>query len=147
MSKVHLEDISPSNWREDLRVSEIQQKFVSNPYRLLARAYAYRESRSQAKMIYVQHIAVGMLMFYDWEKGLAYDFSQLFIDERYQGKGYGEEAARLAIGLMKQDGRYKKIVLCYIEGNEIARVLYEKLGFQHTGERDGDEIIMSLSLT
>ena len=79
MSKVYLADIGPSNWREDLKVSEIQQKFVSNPFQLLARAYAYRDSRSQAKMIYVDDIPVGMLMFYDWEEGLAYSLASFLL--------------------------------------------------------------------
>ena len=48
--------------------------------------------------------------------------------------------------MMQNDNKYKKVVLCYMEGNEEARILYEKLGFQDTGERDDDEIIMSLSI-
>ena len=48
--------------------------------------------------------------------------------------------------LMKDDGKYDRVVLCYIDGDEAARKLYEKLGFKHTGEADGDEIIMELKL-
>lgn len=47
---------------------------------------------------------------------------------------------------MRADGRYPKVRLCYIEGNQPARLLYEKLGFRPTGEVDGDEIIMELTL-
>ena len=43
---------------------------------------------------------------------------------------------------MEADGRYDKVVLCYIDGNKAAKNLYEKLGFYLTGERDEDEIIM-----
>lgn len=46
---------------------------------------------------------------------------------------------------MKQDGKYTKAVLCYIEGNEAARKLYEGFGFRAI-DRDGDEIIMELSV-
>lgn len=75
----------------------------------------------------------------------AYDFSQLFIDERYQGKGFGYAAASKIIEIMKADGKFNKAILCYIEGNESAKKLYEKIGFFCTGERDGDEIIMQMN--
>ena len=57
-----------------------------------------------------------------------------------------ENKARLALDEMRADGRYSKVCLCYVEGDEPARMLYEKLGFTHTGEADGDEIIMELAL-
>ncbi len=43
---------------------------------------------------------------------------------------------------MKADGKYDRVVLCYINGDEAAKNLYEKLGFHHTGQADEDEIIM-----
>lgn len=43
---------------------------------------------------------------------------------------------------MKADGKYDRVVLCYINGDEAAKNLYEKLGFNHTGQVDDDEIIM-----
>ena len=46
---------------------------------------------------------------------------------------------------MRRDGKYKKAVLCYVEGNTAAKNLYEKLGFAET-DRDGDEIIMEVAL-
>ena len=42
---------------------------------------------------------------------------------------------------MKADGKFDKAWLCYIEGNEAARKMYEGLGFKDTGDADGDEII------
>ncbi len=45
---------------------------------------------------------------------------------------------------MRADGRWSQVCLCYIEGDEPARRLYEKLGFRPTGEADGDEIVMVL---
>lgn len=142
---IHLEEIDENNWRCPLTVKQGQSKFVSPCARILARAYAYREARSQAKLIYCDDTAVGMLLYYDCPERDAYDFSQLMIDQRYQGRGYGMEAAKQAIAEMKEDGTYHKICLCYIEGNDTARRMYEKLGFRETGEREEDEIIMELS--
>lgn len=143
---IRLEPIGPDNWREELAVREDQQRFVSGPDRILARAYAYREQRSQAKLILDDDTPVGMLLWYDWPEAEQYVFSQLFIDWHYQRMGLGIEAARLALDEMRADGRYPRVCLCYVEGDEPARRLYEKLGFRPTGEADGDEIIMEMAL-
>lgn len=141
---VRLEPIGPDNWREPLAVRDDQRRFVSEPNRLLARAYAYRNLGGHAKLILEEDTPVGMLLYHDWPETGQYVFSQLLIDRNYQRRGFGLAAARLALDEMRADGRYSKVCLCYIEGDEPARMLYEKLGFRHTGEADGDEIIMVL---
>ena len=143
---IHLETITPENWRLGLSVQDDQLRFVSDIAGILARAYAYRENRSQAFVVYNNDLPIGMAMYHDLDDWKAYDFSQFFIDQRYQGNGFGCEAATQIIQMMKDDGKYDKVVLCYIEGDDAARKLYEKLGFKHTGEADGDEIIMELRL-
>ena len=143
---IRLEPITPDNWRLDLRVREDQREFVSDSAVMLARAYAYRDSRSQAFVIYSDELPVGMAMYHDWDEADAYDFSQFFIDQRYQGQGYGYEAAELILDRMRQDGKYDKVYLCYIEGDDAAKRLYEKLGFHHTGEAWEDEITMEMEL-
>lgn len=142
---IHLEPITPDNWRLGLAVREDQRHFVSDSAGILARAYAYRDSRSQAFVIYDDELPVGMAMYHDWDEA-AYDFSQFFIDQRYQGRGFGCEAAKLVLDRMRQDGKYDRVALCYIQGDEAAKNLYEKLGFCHTGEAWEDEITMELAL-
>lgn len=51
-----------------------------------------------------------------------YDLSQFFIDEKYQRRGFGIEAVRQIIELMKKDGKYSKVTLCYIDGNEVEKI-------------------------
>lgn len=143
---IQLADIDPDNWRLGLKVREDQKTYVSDSARILARAYAYRNYRSRAFVIYDDEIPVGMGLYYDLPEMESYDFSQLFIDERYQRRGYGRETVRLVLDAMKQDGKYGKVVLCYIEGNDAARKLYGRFGFAETGERDEDEIVMELIL-
>lgn len=143
---IHLETITPENWRLDLAVREDQRRFVSDSAGILARAYAYRENRSRAFVIYNNDLPIGMAMYYDLDDLNAYNLSQLFIDHRYQGNGFGYEASSRIIQMMKDDNKYDKIVLCCIKGDDTARKLYEKLGFKDTGEADGDEIIMELEI-
>lgn len=143
---VSLKTVGPENWRLGLKVAEAQRSFVSDEQRLLARAYAYRESRSRAYVIYQDEIPVGMALYYDCEQQKAFELSQMFIDERYQGKGLGIQAAQEILARMKADGKYDRVLLCYVEGNLAAKAMYEKLGFSPTGQRDGKEIIMEKSL-
>lgn len=141
---IYLNPVSPDNWRLDLKVSEDQTKYVGNTASILARAYAYREMRSKAFVIYDDSTSIGMAMYYDVDEMKAYYFSHFFIDKRYQRKGFGEKASLQIIEKMKEDGKYNKIILCYVEGDEPAKRLYEKLGFIHTGEVDEDEVGMEM---
>ena len=143
---IHLVDIDPGNWRLKLEVAESQKHYVANSAVMLARAYAYREQRSRAFVIYNDETPVGMGMYHDCPDLDAFDLSQIFIDERYQGKGYGKVATKLVLEAMKHDGKYSKAVLCYIEGNDAAKKLYEGFGFAEI-DRDEDEIIMELTLS
>ena len=142
---IRLEEIDAGNWRIPLRVSKAQEQYVANSTTILARAYAYRDAGSQALLIHEDETPVGMVLYHDEASLDAYIFSELFIDERFQGKGYGRAAAKLVLDRMKEAGRYSKVVLCYIEGNDAAKRLYESFGFVET-DRDGDEIIMEVSL-
>ena len=142
---IHLVDIDPGNWRLKLEVAESQKHYVANASVMLARAYAYREQRSRAFVIYDDETPVGMGLYYDLPDLDCYDLSQIFIDERYQGRGYGRAATKLILDAMKQDGRYNKVDLCYIEGNDAAKKLYESFGFVEI-DRDEDEIIMEMNL-
>ena len=143
---IRLETVNPDNWRLRLKVSDAQKSFVADSATILARAYAYRESRSKAYVIYNDTLPVGMALHYDCAELNAYDLSQLFIDERYQGNGFGIEATKQILDKMKSDSKYDKVMLCYIDGNEVAKNMYEKLGFKLTGDRDEDEIIMEKAL-
>ena len=60
---IRLEDVNPDNWRLKLNVSEAQKNFVADSATILARAYAYRESRSKAYVIYNDIIPVGMALY------------------------------------------------------------------------------------
>ena len=140
---IKLVDVGPDNWRIKLDVAAHQREFVANQTVLLARAYAYREQRSRAFYFYDDETPVGMGLYYALPAMEAYDLSQMFIDFRYQGRGYGKEALRQILDAMKADGAYHKVVLCYIDGNDVAKHLYSSSGFVET-DRDGDEIIMEL---
>ena len=142
---IRLEEIDAGNWRIPLRVSKAQEQYVADSTTILARAYAYRDAGSQALFIYADETPIGMAMYHDEASMDAYIFSEIFVDERFQGRGYGRAAVKLVLDRMKEDGKHSKVLLCYIEGNDAARKLYEGFGFVEI-DRDEDEIIMQLRL-
>lgn len=95
---MRLVDINPGNWRLDLKVAESQKNYVGSSTVMLVRAYTYREQRSRAFVIYDDETPVGIGMYHDCPELDAFGLSQLFIDERYQGKGYEKNFHAIGAG-------------------------------------------------
>ena len=142
---IHFEDVNYENWQTPLQVFPEQEEFAADRVNLLARAYACREQRSRAFLIYADDTAVGMGLYYDIDRVDSFFLSQLFIDCRYQGRGYGRLATELVLRLLKEDGKFPRVRLCCIDGNRVAMDLYTKLGFREFA-RNGKEIMMERSL-
>lgn len=77
-----------------------------------------------------------------------YEIWRFMIDKRYQGRGYGKEALKLALDFIKTwpCGKADLCWISYNSENEIARKLYSSLGFEETGEMCDDEIVAVLKL-
>ncbi len=68
----------------------------------------------------------------------------LVIDEGQQDRGYGRQAVLLAVSLLQE--RYKRIVIAHDPENDVARTLYESLGFRRFTENyDGDPLLELVS--
>ncbi len=142
---VHLVDISTESGCINLEVEDSQKKYVCDSVTMLARAYLHRKFRPRVFNLYVDDTAVGMGMYLDSPEEESYDFCQLFIDKRYQHHGYGKAAVQLVLDEMRQEGKYRKVTMCYVEGNEASRRLFEQFGFVEVSH-PWDEIFMELSL-
>ena len=67
-----------------------------------------------------------------------------YLDKGWQGRGYGESAARLAIRILKTVDEAMPIKLSTEADNKKAQRLYEKIGFQKLDELDGDDLVFRL---
>lgn len=103
---IHLVDIDDEAGCIDLEVAKEQQDYVCSSLTMLARAWLHRRFRPRVFNVYDGETAVGMGMYLDDPEKNAYDFCQLFIDRRYQGKGYGKAAVGLVLAAMKEEGKY-----------------------------------------
>jgi len=143
-----------------LKVAESQRHFVSSNDRSIIEAYTTITGNGYAFPfgIYDDDIPVGFLMigfgtddYWDDAPPVAadnYNLWRLMIDEKYQNKGYGRAAVKLALDFINTlpCGKAEYCWLSYKPENEVARRLYQSFGFEETGEKDCDELIAVLKL-
>ena len=142
---IRLQDVNDSNWRDcsDLQLVEEEKKFISsNVYAIAEWKF---ETESALKVIYSDTVLVGMLAYYlhDGEHGYFYWLYHLMIQKKYQGKGYGEAAVKLAVKEMHELGA-TEIRTMYMPGNIRSQNLFKKLGFEEIGTLDGGDIFLRL---
>ena len=144
---ISLRKIDEDNFRKvvDMKLTNGGQKFVAANVYSLAQAWVfYEEARPFA--IYKDEEVVGFIMF-EWDElEKEAGIWRFMIAEEYQGKGYGIDAMKAAIEMIRSEGKFEYISLSYVPGNDVGKHIYEKLGFKATGEVDHGEVVMKLDL-
>jgi len=143
---ITLREITPANWREciNLAVKESQKTFVAPNVFSLAQAKIYPSYTPLA--IYHDDEMVGFTLYGIDPDDNQMGISRLMIDQRYQGKGYGRAAMTQLLGIIRQDASLHAVYLSFEPENKNAEALYLSLGFKHTGEVEGGELVMKLML-
>jgi diamine N-acetyltransferase len=143
---VTIREISKENWRPAAAISvrDDQSRFVATvPYYL---ALCHYGGEWKPLALYEADLVAGFAMWArDTEDG-SYWIGGFTIDRTHQGRGVGREAMRELIGFLSAKPDCREIALSYHPQNTPARRLYASLGFQETGEREGDEVVARLSL-
>ena len=144
---VELREITQGNFEEclDLHVAEHQKTFVSTTVHSLAQAWVFRDT-AYPFAIYADGVMVGFLMLGYYERKDQYTLWKFMIDERYQNRGYGREALRLAVQLLEDRFHVKEVYTAYFSSNRIARDLYASFGFRETGEVEENQVEMKCVL-
>ncbi len=173
---IHLEKVTEDNVGAivDLNVSKEQRKFVaSNNWSLIDAYLTLAEGKPVFPFgIYNGKTLVGFIMIsYDndwtgyerdaWLNSENYRFYKdkyyyyvwrFMIDKRFQGRGYGREALRLALEFIRTFpcGEAEYCVLSYEPTNEAAKRFYGSFGFEKLNEpgyyEDDDEISAVMKL-
>ena len=137
-----------------LSVAEDQKSFVASNCESLMEAYVAVSNDEVALPfgIFDGDTPVGFIMFgygaadYDDEPEVAdgnYCIWRLMIDQKYQNKGYGREAMKLALAYLETEpcGKASACWLSYEPENTKAKALYKSFGFVENGEMSGNEIV------
>jgi diamine N-acetyltransferase len=125
----------------DLKVAEGQEDLVGNNGNSLA--LALFDKKAWYRGIYAGDDPVGFLMLsIDREKPEFYLW-RFMIDAAHQKKGYGKRSMELLIEEVGSQPEAKELTLHVMDLPHSAVSFYEALGFQLTGEKDDDELVMS----
>ncbi|MBQ6508566.1 MAG: GNAT family N-acetyltransferase [Flexilinea sp.] len=160
---IHLEKADHRNVWDLIKLDtfESQYNFVADNSESLMEAYiavTSGEAYAYPFGIYDDETPVGFLMIGFNEGAIEknppeilhnnYTIWRLMIDKKYQKRGFGKEAVRLALEFIRTfpRGKAEYCALSYEPENVVARDLYRSFGFIETGEMDGDEIVAALRL-
>jgi len=164
VDEITLRPITRENWRATLAlgVRPEQQRFVAGyqPIALLLLAKAYIGPlglRWEPYAIY-HHIAhdettgeqlIGLAeLTRDPASDESVWLNHFFIDQRYQGRGYGKRACAAFIQLVKTHYlQAQSLRLTVHPENSAAQALYRSLGFVATGEELDGEPVYALALS
>ena len=124
-------------WWTQLSVSASQRPWVEDCPALLARGYAFRQYRSHAGCFFAGETPVAMAVYYDSPEAGAYVIGGFLVDEGFQGRGYGRQAAEMLLAEMERDGRYSRVELCCMPENEGGIGFWERMGFFRAGAQEG----------
>jgi diamine N-acetyltransferase len=149
---VSLRPIDDSNRQavEALEVSPDQQQFVSNVADSLREAASEPDGRALYWAIYSNETPVGFVMISDDVGGPGY-FPQylwkLFIDERYQGRGYGTATLDLIAEYFRRRSEVEIMRTSAGQGKGSPIGFYERYGFERTGDIVFDnEVLLQFKL-
>lgn len=119
-----------------------EQKELVNPFWFsIGRAYLFKEDNYPCIIYNEKGEPIGFINLCKWLGSCdAYSWSY-FIDKEYQGKGYGKQAAQLAVDILKTANPIKRIKLSAEASNVKAQRLYVSLGFEKSAEMDGEDIV------
>lgn len=136
---IRLMEINENNWISVIRltVTEEQKSFLDRPIGILARGYVYRDCNARVFAIASDNETVGVALVRDLdEEPACYDLQQFMIDRRFQNKGYGTEALRLILAMLRSEGKYACVEVCVNRRACSALHLYQKVDFTDTGYVD-----------
>ena len=172
---IHLEKIDWDNYRKvlKLRVTKEQENYVASNKASLIHAFVQSSEGTPVHAFAVKNgktIVGFMQIMYDndwtgyerddwltsetykqYEGRPYYYIWRFMIDKKYQGRGYGKEAFKQTLDLIKTfpDGKADYVVISYDRNNERGRKLYGSFGFEETFTEflhDDDEITAMLRI-
>lgn len=129
-TKIRLEPVTVNNWKScvALELAPDQEGFVPSNLYSIAESQFYSDARSSA--IYNEHNQlVGYALWGCDIFANKWKVFRIMIDKSHQHRGYGKNAMRAIIEQISKEPNGNEILISYQNDNELARMLYAKLGF------------------
>ncbi len=128
-----------------LSVRDDQEEFVEANGDSLAEAHY--EPDAWLRALYADEEPVGLCIMFIQPEIDDYYIWRYMVDQRYQGKGYGQAGLKLIIDYIRATyPQAEAITLSHVPGNEVGAAVYRKIGFVYTGALDQGEAVMRFDL-
>ena len=98
------------------------------------------------RAIYAGKAPVGFLLLEDPDENQDYFLLRFMIAEPYHGRGYGRQAIERLVEYVKTRPGGTELVLCCGQGEGSPEGFYLELGFEHTGKKIADEVVLHKTL-
>ena len=134
---ISLREITVQNFNECISLERRSQKYVGSAADVIAEAYIYRQN-STAYGIYLEDEIIGLVILKERPSGSPYSFTDLFIADSYQNKGYGNAAVKLIIEKFQSEKSASYIEIQVHNTNQYAIRIYENNKFKVTGKAQWD---------
>ena len=145
---IQFKEITEDNFTDIIKMQRPSgEGFVASNVYSLAQAWLYRNNHDVFPFaIYNDELPVGFMMLDEDIEERCLVIWRLMFPPEHQNKGYGTQVIKEIIQMAKNSGKYDFMLLDYVPENQIAKHVYEKLGFRPTGEIVNDgEIELKLS--
>ena len=145
ISLIQLRTIGEDNYQQclNLRASVEKESFVDPVAYSLAEAWVfYHDTRPFA--IYDGDEMIGFVSMYTGEEN--YQIINFLIDDAFQGKGLGTEAAKVCVSYLQKEYHASRVSVPVELENMTARKFWRKLGFSSSDNVEDGYIFMRLYL-
>ncbi|QIK70609.1 GNAT family N-acetyltransferase [Erysipelothrix sp. HDW6C] len=127
-------------------VSPEQAKYVAPNVKSLAECYLYRNDGVMPFALSVNGTIVGFALLDIDDEERDVTIWRIMIDHNHQNKGYGRQAIEKISAWVIINTPYRDLYIDYVLGNEQAKHLYEKMGFQPVRINEHGEQVMMRTL-
>lgn len=136
---INLQPITQENFYECRELKRENPYYVGDSEDVLAEGYIYKDCATVFG-IYNETDMIGLVMLANEpNKDGRCDFTNLFIADNWQHKGYGKAATKTIINYFRDMGNVQYIQIMVSRSNVIAVTMYQNLGFENHGICEWDE--------
>ena len=143
---IELRELNENNYEEcfHLHVSVPNDRFVDTVVYSLAEAWVfYKESKVFS--IYNDETMIGFVSMYIGENN--HQIINFLIDDKYQKKGFGTEAAQICIRYLQNEFDAKRVSVPVNVDHIDAQRFWSKLGFVHSDSVEDGYVFMRYYIT
>jgi|AntDeeMetagen681_2_1112603.scaffolds.fasta_scaffold22601_1 diamine N-acetyltransferase len=139
---VTLRPVTVHNWERCVHLRLLPAQAAGVASNLYSLAEAYVQPSCSPRAIYAGNHMIGFVMTEFVDSEGAYNIPRFMIDVDWQSAGYGGAALRAVLQALKNERVDAPILISLTPENQAARRLYERHGFEDTGQRlHGEDVL------